>query len=96
LIAHYAAGIVANGCGCVQANDGSAVLADQCDLPALNHGLALDLIFNALSFCPVDENFPDLPLQYFFLGIVAQHAHQSRIHVQNGAIRRGDIDAFLQ
>jgi len=96
LIAHHAAGVVANGGRRVQAHNGSAVLANQGDFLALDHRLALDLILDALSLCAIDEDLWNSSFQHFFLGIVAQHAHQRWIDVQDGAVRRGDVDAFLQ
>src|SRR6266581_235783 len=96
LIAHYASGIVANGRSGIQAHDGSAVLANQGDLPALDHGLTVDLGLNDLSFCLVHEDFGNSFLHQFFPGIVAQHAHQRRIDVHNGPVRGGDVDAFLE
>ncbi len=96
LIAHHAAGVVANGSSRVQANDGGAVLANQRDLAALNHRLTFDLVLNCFSLCPIDEDFRNPYFQQFFLGTVAQHAHQGRIDVHNGSVRSGDVDAFLE
>ena len=96
LIAHDAAGVVANGSSRVQAHDGSAVLANQSDLAALNHRLTFDLVLDGLSLCRIDEDFRNPYFQQFFLGTVAQHAHQRRIDVHNGSVRRGDVDAFLE
>src|SRR5216684_748348 len=60
----------------VQAGDGSAVLANQGDLAALDHRLTVDLGLDDLSIGLVDEDFRNASFQQFFLGIVAQHAHQ--------------------
>src|SRR5712692_12008719 len=63
LIAHYAAGIVANGSSGIQAHDGPAVLPDQGNLPALDHRLTLDLFLDDLSLCLVDKDFRNPPFQ---------------------------------
>ena len=96
LIAQYAAGIVANGGSGIQTYDGSAISANQGNFFALNHRLTLDLFLDELSLLAVDKNFWNPSFQNFFLGIVAQHAHQGRIDVHNGSVWRGDIDAFLE
>src|SRR5713101_1562432 len=44
LITNNMAGVIAYGGGGVQANDGRAVLADESDFAALEHGLKLDLL----------------------------------------------------
>src|SRR4029077_17668254 len=46
LIPQHAAGIIANGCGRIEAYDGSAVLTDQRYLLPLNHGLPVDFVFD--------------------------------------------------
>jgi len=54
------------------------------------------LFLDGLSLCPVGEDFGNPPLQQFFLGIVAQHAHQRRVGVHNESVGRGDVNAFQE
>src|SRR5216684_8893908 len=49
LITHDMAGVIANGGGGVQANNGCAVLADKTDFATLEHGLMFDLLLEELS-----------------------------------------------
>ncbi len=96
LKAHYAAAIVANGSSRVQTDNGGAILANQGDLTALNHGLAFDLFDDALAFGLVYEDFGNPPFKQFFLGIVTQHADQRGIDLQNDSVGGGNVDAFLE
>src|SRR5260370_22607594 len=96
LVSKDAAAVVADDGGGVQTNDGRAVLADQSDLAALNLRLALHLFLDDLALRAIDEDFRDLPFQEFFLGIIAEHAHEGGIGIHDGAIGRTDVDAFLE
>src|SRR5712691_5961401 len=96
LISQDAAAVVANGRSGIQTNDGRSILADQGNFTALNDRLAIDLFLEKYSLFPVDEDFGDLPLEQFFLGIVTQHPHQRGIHIHDGSVRGGDVNAFLQ
>src|SRR6266446_4530934 len=96
LITNNMAGVIANGSGGVQANNRCAVLADESDFAALKRGLMLDLLLEELSLGLVHENLGLFSFQQVILGIVAQHAHESGIRIQDGAFRRDDVDAFLE
>ena len=95
-IANDAAAIVANGSSGIEADNGSAILANEGDFAAMHHGLAIDLFQNALAVFQIDKDFGNLSLEQFFLGIVAEHAHESRVDLENGSFGCGDVDAFLE
>ena len=62
----------------------------------MNHRLALDLFLEVLALFPINKDFRNAPFQHFFLGIVAQHAHQGGVDVHNGSVRSRDVNAFLE
>ena len=96
LVAHNLSAVVTDGGCSVQTYDGGAVLADEGDFPSPNHWVSRDLFHEGLALGPIHEDLGYGSLEQFFLRVVAQHAHQSGIGVQNRAIGRGDIDALLE
>ena len=96
LIADHAAGGVANDAGRVEAVDGRAILAQQSDFAALRRRLALDFLDKRFSRGMVREDFRDALGEQFFLGVVLQHADERGIDVEDGAVGKSDIDAFLE
>src|SRR6267142_2890257 len=93
LISHDMAGAIANGGGGVQANNGCSVLANEGDFAALKRRLALDLFLDDLSLGLVHEDLGYFSFEKVILGIVAKHAHEGRICIQDGPFRRDDVDA---
>src|SRR6267142_760417 len=63
---------------------------------SFEHGLLLDLHLEEYSLRLVHENLGHFSFQQVILGIVAQHAHQSGIRIQDETLRRDDVDAFLE
>src|SRR5579885_710867 len=89
-------GRIADGGRGIEADDGRAVLPNESDFAALDHGLALDLFLQLLSLDAVDKDLLDILREKFGFRAVAEHAHERGIGVENRAIGRGDIDAFLK
>jgi len=44
----------------------------------------------------VHEDLGYFSFEKVILGIVAKHAHEGRICIQDGPFRRDDVDAFLE
>src|SRR5580700_6072080 len=96
LITDHAAGGVTDGGGRVQTDNGSAILAQEIDFAALGRRLALDFFHKRFSLAVVGENIRNVHGEQFFLGVIAEHADESGIRVEDVALGRGDVDAFLE
>src|SRR5580692_3116496 len=88
-------GIADSGSG-VEANERLTVFAVQSDLDAFGSGLAIDFAGDNVALVLVDEDLADALAQEFFTGVIAQHANESRIDLENFIVGSDDVDAFLQ
>src|SRR5208282_1471562 len=83
LIADDTAGRIANDGGGVQAKEGLAILAAQCDFVALRRGLMMDFVSEGVTLLLVDEDVADVLAEEGFLGVVAQHADERGIDLED-------------
>ena len=96
VIAEDAAGGVAHDGGGVEANDRVAVFANEGELAALEHRLGIDFLAKKLALLRVGENVGEAVREQLFLRVVAEHANERRVRIENAIVRRDDVDAFLQ
>src|SRR5208282_5860148 len=96
LIADDAAAGIANDGGGVQAKERLAILAAKCDLVALRRGLMIDFVSKGVALLLVDEDVADVLAEESFLRVVAQHADERGIHLEDLILGGNDVDAFLE
>src|SRR5271157_2879298 len=96
LIADDAAAGIANDGGGVQAKERLAILAAKCDLVALRRGLMIDFVNKGVALLLVDEDVADVLAEESFLRVVAQHADERGIHLEDLILGGNDVDAFLE
>src|SRR6266566_1097210 len=96
LIPHHLSARVANGGGAVHAHDRASIFAEKSDVAALDHRLGLHLLLQGLAFSGIDKNLGDLSFQQVLFGFVAKHADKGGVGVEDAALGRGDVDAFLK
>ena len=96
VIAEDAAGSVAHDGGGVEADDRVAVFADERELAALKHGLGVNFLAKKAALLRVGKNVGEAAGEELFFRIVAEHANERGIGVENAIVGRDDVDAFLQ
>ena len=96
VIAEDAAGCVADDGGGVEANDRVAVFADKREFTALEHGLGVHFLAKDSALLRVGKYVGKAAREQLFLGIVAEHANERGIGVENAIVGSDDVDAFLQ
>src|SRR5208337_4494531 len=96
LIADDAAAGIANDGGGVQAQERMAILAAKCDLVALRRRLMIDFAGEAVALLLVDKDVADVPAEERFLGVVAQHADERGIDLEDLILGGNDVDALLE
>ena len=96
LIADDPADGIANNGGGVQAKERLAILAAQCDLVALRRGLMMDFASEGVALLLVDEDVADVPAEERFLRVVAQHADERGIDLEDLVLGGNDVDALLE
>src|SRR5262249_57611800 len=95
-VAEELGGSVGEGGGGGQAKDGAAVLAQKSNFAAALHRLCFGLPHQGFAFRRIQKNFGNLPLEEVLFGVVAQHTHERGIGIEDAAVGRGDINAFLK
>src|SRR5579864_6815946 len=96
VVANHVAGGVAHGASGVQANDLTAIFAGESNLAALDHRLTVDLLAQGEALGFVGKEIGEGAGKQVFLGIIAEHAGESGVNVEEVIVRRRYIDAFLQ
>ncbi len=96
MVADDAARGIAHGGSGVEANEGLAIFAVQSDFDAFGNGLVIDFAGDGVALVFVDEDIADALAKEFFTGVVAEHANESRIDLEDFVVGSDDVDAFLQ
>jgi len=96
LVADDAASGIADGGSGVEANEGLAIFAVQGDFNAFGNGLVINFAGNGVALVLVDEDIADALAKEFFPRVVAEHANESRIDLEDFIVGSDDVDAFLQ
>src|SRR5690242_2312976 len=86
LITEDVTGGIADGSGGVQTNDGGTILAEQSNFMALGRILVVDSFLERFSFRGVGEEVREAPAEQIFLGFITEHANESGIGVDDGAV----------
>src|SRR5271165_2416478 len=96
LIAHDVAVAVAYGGSGVEAGEGLAVLATQGEFDAFGNGLAMYFANDGGALKLVDKDLGNALAEEFVARVVAEHAHEGGIDLDDFVVGGDDVDAFLK
>src|SRR5713101_7046198 len=96
VIANHVAGGIAHRASGVQANDLAAILPRESNLAPLDHRLVVHLLPQGAALGFIGQQVREGAGEQVVLGLIAEHADERRVYINEVMVGSRNVDAFLQ